>query len=126
MNATSQIAPPALPPTDPLEGEPELRQELAGLFLEDYERQLSKIREFITARDAPELRKEAHSLKGSAGVFRDTGAFGAAFQMEMIGHDAAWDRAEPAWVVLQTEILRLASSLTGLVSHNGTGVAIQA
>ena len=112
MNETLQIAPPTLPPTDPLDGEPELRQELAGLFLEDYPRQLATIRQLIDDRQALELRREAHTLKGSAGVFRDQKAFGAAFQMEMVGRDAAWDCAEMAWEDLHRETLRLAGVLT--------------
>jgi HPt (histidine-containing phosphotransfer) domain-containing protein len=126
MSDTSQIAPPSLPPTDPLEGEPELRKELAGLFLEDYTRQLSDIRRLITDRNAPDLRREAHTLKGSAGVFRDQAAFGAAFQMEMVGHNAAWDSAELAWDVLREETLRLAGILMRLVSQDGTHAASQA
>jgi HPt (histidine-containing phosphotransfer) domain-containing protein len=127
MNETSQITPPPLPPTDPLEGEPELRQELAGLFLEDYTQQLATIRQLINDRNAPDLRREAHTLKGSAGVFRDQGAFGAAFQMEMVGRDAAWDSAETAWAILREETLRLADVLTRLVSHEATvAAALQA
>jgi HPt (histidine-containing phosphotransfer) domain-containing protein len=116
MNETLQIAPPQLPPTDPLEGEPELRLELAGIFLEDYPRQLSTIRQLIDDRNAPDLRREAHTLKGSAGVFRDQAAFGAAFQMEMFGRDAAWDSTEGAWEVLLAETLRLARVLQQLVT----------
>ncbi len=118
MNETLPLA-PTLPTTDPLDGEPELRQELAGLFLQDYARQLSKIRQSITDRAAPDLRCEAHSLKGSAGVFRDEPAFSAAFQMEMIGRDAVWDRAEAAWEVLQEQTCRLAGILTRLVAAAG-------
>jgi HPt (histidine-containing phosphotransfer) domain-containing protein len=116
MNETLQIAPPQLPPTDPLEGEPELRRELAELFLEDFSRQLSTIRRLIDDRNARDLQREAHTLKGSAGVFRDQAAFGAAFQMEMFGRDAAWDSTEGAWEALLAETLRLARVLKQLVS----------
>lgn len=126
MNVTAQIAPPPLPPTDPLEEDPELRKELAGLFLENYSRQLSKIRQLITDREAPDLRREVHTLKGSAGVFSDQAAFAAAFQMEMIGDEAAWDRAEAAWEILRAETLRLAGVLTRLVSQDGTCAASRA
>jgi HPt (histidine-containing phosphotransfer) domain-containing protein len=122
MNKTLVVV-PALPTADPLEGEPELRQELAGMFLEDYEKSLSKIRQSITDREASDLRSEAHALKGSTGVFRDQAAFAAAFQMEMIAHDATWDRAEATWEMLRAETLRLAAVLTRLAPQDEACVA---
>jgi HPt (histidine-containing phosphotransfer) domain-containing protein len=107
---------PELPATDPLSGDPEFRVVLATLFLDDYARQLERIRQAINDRDALLLRSEAHSLKGSTGVFRHQGAFGAAFQMEMIGRDAAWDRVESQWEVLQAETTHLARSLAEIVA----------
>jgi two-component system sensor histidine kinase/response regulator len=126
MNTTMQDipVPPLLPPTDPLEGEPELRQELAWVFLEDYQCQLAKIRQAISSRAAAELRKEAHTLKGSVGVFRDQPAFDAAFHMEVIGRDAAWERAEEWWEILQVETLRLADDLAKTVSHDAMSEAL--
>lgn len=122
MNESLPVA-QTLPANDPLEGDPELRVELAKLFLEDYEQSLSRIRQLIADRQALDLRKEAHTLKGSTGVFRDQAAFDAAFLMEMIGKNAAWDRAEAAWDTLSRETDRLATVLTRLVSENAVCVA---
>jgi HPt (histidine-containing phosphotransfer) domain-containing protein len=126
MNDTLQNipVPPPLPPTDPLEGEPELRQELAWVFLEDYEFQLAKIHQAIVSHEAAELRKAAHTLKGSTGVFRDQQAFDAAFHMEFIGRDAAWERAEGAWEILQAETLRLADDLRKFVARDAMSEAL--
>jgi HPt (histidine-containing phosphotransfer) domain-containing protein len=114
MNDTFPVA-QALPASDPLDGEPELRKELAGLFLESCEQSLSTIQQLISDRKASELRKEAHTLKGSIGVFRDQAAFNAAFQMEMIGSHAAWDRAEAACETLRAETRRLAAVLARFI-----------
>ena len=99
---------------DPLEDEQVFQRELAGMFLEDCPKALTKIREAVAGRDGPALKLAAHTLKGSAGVFRDTQAIDAAFQMEMIGRDLGWKHAEAAGTVLEKEMDRLMATLMEL------------
>lgn len=100
---------------DPLDGDPELRQELAELFLADYSLQLSKIREAIDDRNGPELRIVAHTLKGSCGVFRDQQAYDAALKLEHAGRDLDWLHAAEMADQVYRETNRLAAVLT---EHN--------
>ena len=101
----------AIPPTDGLAGDMELRRELAALFLEDCPPLMSRIRAAIDGRDGPALKLAAHTLKGSAGVFKDQPTHAAAFHMERIGRDAEWDHAETAWRTLTSEMERLSATL---------------
>lgn len=95
---------------------PEFLRELAHMFLEDYPRLMTHIREAIDARKASDLKMAAHTLKGSAGVFKDQPAFDAAFHMERIGRDADWNNAEAVWTTLTAEMKRLSGKLTALVA----------
>ena len=97
---------------DPLAGEPELRKELVGMFLEDCPKLLSDIRAAITNRDGPTLKFAAHTLKGSTGIFKVQPAFDAALRMEQIGKESDWDHAEAAWDVLNIVMARLTATLS--------------
>ena len=99
---------------DPLAGDPELRQELAVMFLEDCPKLLSEIRAAMTQHDGPALKHAAHTLKGSAGVFKVQPAFDAALRMEHVGRDCDWDHSDEAWKVLNKEMASLSVTLTDL------------
>jgi HPt (histidine-containing phosphotransfer) domain-containing protein len=101
---------------DPLAGDLELRRELAVMFLEDCPKLLLEIRAAITRCDGPSLKVAAHTLKGSAGVFKVRSAFEAVLRMEYMGRDCDWDHAEEAWIVLTEEMSRLSATLTDLTS----------
>ena len=103
---------------DPLEDERAFQRELAGMFLEDCPKALTTIREAVAGSDGPALKLAAHTLKGSAGVFGDTQAIEAAFQMELIGRDLGWKDAEAAGAILEKEMNRL---MTTLREHTTTG-----
>ena len=101
---------------DPSDDDLAFQRELAGMFLEDCPKALTKIREAVAGRDGPALKIAAHTLKGSVGVFSDTQAIDAAFQMEMIGRDLGWEHVERAGAVLEKEMERLKAVLTELTS----------
>ena len=101
---------------DPLAGEPELRRELATMFLEDCPRLLSEIRTATTAHDGPSLKIAAHTLKGSAGVFRVQSAYDAALQMEHVGQQCDWEHAEVAWKSLKEQMAEISLQLNELVN----------
>ena len=101
---------------DPLAGDPELRQELAAMFLDDCSKLLLEIRAAMTQHDGPTLKHAAHTLRGSAGVFRVQAAFDAALRMERIGKEEDWDHADEAWCIVDREMARLSATLEELVS----------
>jgi len=99
---------------DPLDGDPELRKELAVMFLEDCPKLLSEIRNAMTQHDGPSLKMAAHTLKGSAGVFHVQTASDAALLMEHVGQDGDWDHAEEAWASVKKEMANLSATLADL------------
>ena len=108
---------------DPLAGEPELRKELATMFLEDCPKLLSEIRGAMTQQDGTALKLAAHKLKGSTGVFRVQSAFDASLRMEHIGNECDWDHAEEAWKTLNREMVDLSATLTKLTKSTTTTVS---
>ncbi len=48
-------------------GEPDVLAQVLSLFLEEAPRRLDRIRMALQARDASEMHRAAHSMKGSAG-----------------------------------------------------------
>src|SRR5262249_1113785 len=62
-----------------------LLKELIGLFLAECPRWLAAIREAIRQGDAAELRRAAHSIKGTVGTFGAPAAFEAAQRLETMG-----------------------------------------
>lgn len=101
---------------DPLAGDPELRRELAAMFLEDCPKLLSEIRTAVTQRDGPSLKHSAHTLKGSAGVFKVQSAYDAALRMEHVGKDCDWDHGEEAWDIVNKEMAKLSFTLLNLTN----------
>jgi len=101
---------------DPLAGDPELRKELAQMFLEDYPKLQSAIRESMTRRDGPSLKHAAHTLKGSVGVFKVEPAFDAVVRIEHIGEKCDWEHAEEAWVGFVGEMAGLSAMLSILLN----------
>ena len=70
-----------------------------------------EIRAAVSGRDGPALKLAAHTLKGSAGTFKDKAVVAAASKMESVGRDADWENAEAAGLVLTREMGRLTANL---------------
>lgn len=100
-------------------GDDEVVRELVAMFHEDTPGQLAEIRQAAACRDGVRLAAVAHTLKGTAGVFHAAAAREAAFRLERIGLDPAWDGAPAAVAALEAEIGRLAEALQGLADRGG-------
>lgn len=98
---------------DPLAGDPELRQELAEMFLVDCPKLLLQICAALDRQDGGAVKVAAHTLKGSAGVFRVQPAYDAALRMERIGSECDWGHAETAWIEVCREMAHLSATLAG-------------
>lgn len=109
---------------DPLANDPELRKELAAMFVEDGPGQLAQVRTALDKRDAPALKAAAHTLKGSVGVFKDQPAYDAALRMEYVGRDADWPQADAVWQDLNQEfgrLLKIVAEIAGRAAAPATG-----
>ena len=92
-------------------GDEAMLRELAEMFFAECPKLMQQIREHIAAADGPELRRAAHTLKGSAHVFGAAAAAEAAHRLEEIGREEAFADAEEALVLLEDEVARLLPAL---------------
>ena len=68
-----------------LDGDQELLQELAQIFLKESPEILRRLREAVKRGDVEAVAAEAHSMKGSVSTFGVTSATEAALTIEMMG-----------------------------------------
>ncbi len=92
-------------------GDEAMLRELAEMFFVECPKLMQQIREHIAGADGPELRRAAHTLKGSAHVFGAEGAAEAAHRLEEIGREEAFADAEEALALLEEEVTRLLPAL---------------
>jgi PAS domain S-box-containing protein len=92
-----------------------LARRLIELFLTDSPRLLDQISRAIDDHDAEQLRRAAHTLKGSVSNFPVGPARETAARMEMIGFDGDFDAAREVLPTLEKEIDRLRGLLPTLI-----------
>ena len=92
-------------------GDEAMLRDLAEMFFAECPKLMQQIREHIAIADGPELRRVAHTLKGSAHVFGAAEAAEAAHRLEEIGREETFADAEEALALLQDEVARLLPAL---------------
>jgi CheY-like chemotaxis protein len=97
-----------------VQGDRELLQELAGLFLEECPRWLAEIQAALAEGDCCRLQRAAHTLKGSVQVFTAQAASQAAFLLEDMARRKDLSQAGEAWAALAQEMDRLRPALAAL------------
>ena len=86
-------------------------RDLVEMFFAECPKLIQQIREHIAGAEGPELRRAAHTLKGSAHVFGAEAAAEAAHRLEEIGREEAFADAEEALALLEDEVARLLPAL---------------
>ncbi len=81
--------------------------ELVDIFMQDYPRQLERLRGALAAGDARGVNRAAHSLKGSAGNLAAVGVAAAAKRIEVLGDKGDLAGAAEALRELEEELERL-------------------
>ena len=97
-------------------GDEAMLRELAEMFFAECPKLMQQIREHIASADSPELRRAAHTLKGSAHVFGAEAAAEAAHRLEEIGREAAFADAAEALALLEDEVARLLPALRARIA----------
>jgi PAS domain S-box-containing protein len=90
----------------------ELLRELIEMFLAEVPGWLRELRQAIDARDAPRIKRLAHTIKGAVSTFAADTAAEAALRLEMIGRDGDLTEVERAWSHFQAVLDRLQQALT--------------
>lgn len=105
------------------DGDEELLIELAGVFIDECPEMMRQLRVAIDSRDAPELHRAAHSLKGSAHIFAAPAATEAALRLEVMGAEGNFKDAADGWAILQFEINGLLAALKARVGGQSSDEA---
>jgi two-component system, sensor histidine kinase and response regulator len=97
-----------------VDGDPVLLAEVVGLFLQDYPRLLSQIKDAGQESDFQAFQRGAHTLKGSLAIFGAQAAVKSALALENMGRERNLAFAEPVYVQLEAEIKHLLPELETL------------
>jgi len=94
-----------------VQGDREMLQEIARLFLVEAPELLATIRESIARGDSQALARAAHSVKGTVESFGAQAAREAALRLEMMGRGGDLTQAAPACTALEQEVAHLGRAL---------------
>jgi CheY-like chemotaxis protein len=100
-----------------VDGDLGLLKEIADLFVEDTPRLLSEVRNAIARGDGKSLERTAHTLKGSVGNFGARSAFDAALQLEQMGRNGDFARADETFARLEQQVNLLVLALELLMKE---------
>lgn len=95
-------------------GDVELLKEIAELFLDDYPKSLSELREAVEARDPKRVERSAHGLKGSVSNFGARSAVDAALKLETMGRAQKLVEVEQVLQSLELALAALRPELESL------------
>ena len=97
-----------------VDGDRELLVEMADLFLDEYPRLLTTLRDAVAHGNAQTATYAAHTLKGSVANFAAMPAFTAAQKIERIARQGDLAQAHAAFADLEAQLTRLKPVLTNL------------
>ena len=100
-------------------GDEELLTEVIGLFAENSATLIEQCRQQIEEGDAEQLRRAAHTLKGSIGNFEMNATYQKAFALEKIGTSGELSQAEQTCSELETLMHRLNDELAEVMNAEG-------
>ncbi|MEW6139316.1 MAG: PAS domain S-box protein [Thermodesulfobacteriota bacterium] len=99
---------------DRVAGDMDLLRDVVDLFMDDSKRLLDRISEAVTKKDADELERAAHALKGSVLNFEARTVADIALNLETMGRNRDLTRAESEVAELEKQIRALRAELKGI------------
>ena len=85
-------------------GDRQLLGEVIDAFNQEAPARMAEIKEALAGRDAPRLRRAAHTLKSALAHFAATAAVAAALRLEQMGREGKLEHAEEALIELQQQL----------------------
>jgi CheY-like chemotaxis protein len=98
-------------------GDEQLLADVIRLFLADCPVRLAAIKTAIDRRDAEQIRREAHGLKGASGNLAATALVDAAKRLEKVAADSRLEGIEAAWLGLSNAAEAVLGELSGTTSR---------
>jgi CheY-like chemotaxis protein len=84
---------------------------MSTLLVDECLDMLEKVRKAIQQKDAIAVRRGAHTIKGSADVFRAQGVVESARQLEQLASDEQLDEAPAVFAELEREVQRMVAAI---------------
>ncbi len=103
-----------------LEGDEDLLIELTGMFFDQCPKLMAEIEEAIASEAPSDLRRAAHTLKGSANIVGGRAVAATAMRLEYIGRDEQLDAAGPVLRELQHKVAELQTALRGVAEQRAS------
>jgi PAS domain S-box-containing protein len=100
-----------------VDGDRGLLRDIVSLFIEDYPRVLSEVRDAIARTDGQKLEREAHRLRGSIGNFHAKPAVQSALRLEKMGRSGDMVGAVDALAELEADLDALNLALSAIASE---------
>ncbi|MGH9448377.1 MAG: Hpt domain-containing protein [Terriglobia bacterium] len=100
-----------------VEGDEELLEELARIFLREFPGMMQKLREAVSRKDPRAIAVEAHTLKGAIANFGSAGAVKEALAVEQMGREENLSGLHEAFARLESKIALLKSALARLAKE---------
>jgi PAS domain S-box-containing protein len=99
-------------------GDPVILKMLVDLYLETVPRQMAQLREAIGRRDAKEIDRLAHLIKGAVSNFAEKGpAYQAAYNIELLAKKKEFAGLEDAGQELEGQLAQLRPHLEAFAAH---------
>ncbi len=98
-------------------GDAALIEEIAAIFIQSSQELLAQLREALQRQDAEQLRRIAHTLKGSASNFLAKEVSAAAHRLEAVGRSGDLSGASDALLALELHVSSLRTALETLVQE---------
>ncbi len=96
---------------DRVDGDFELFVDIISIFVQDTPEKMAQIEKELQQQDAESLKRTAHSLKGSIGVFCADSAYSAALKLESDAREGDWEKISTSYKQLDAEVKKLSDKL---------------
>ena len=100
-----------------VDGDIELLGELNGIFVTEYPKLLTQVREAMTEGNGDALGKASHTVKGMLANLGAKSAAEAALRLEKMGTGNDLSGADEAYAALEKEIERFSRALAALLEE---------
>jgi CheY-like chemotaxis protein/HPt (histidine-containing phosphotransfer) domain-containing protein len=98
-----------------LDGDQELLEELAELFLQNSPKTMAALRKGVESAQPGQVEAAAHLLRGTLGHLTAKGAAAVAQELESAGHTGNLERAAPLFAALEQQVERVRKELSELI-----------
>jgi two-component system sensor histidine kinase/response regulator len=100
-----------------LDNDPQLLQEIIGIFLADCPGKLADLQAAVTACNPGQIANSSHALRGSVATFGAQKAVDAAQKLESMGRHGHLEGAAEAFSVLERELALVRAALAEIAKE---------